>query len=145
MELAEKCEKVLKMQNEYDEKYLPPISSKTHEYFQCNDRHPSQKSIVASERIHHNTSASNVISNIPNRERVSHSKIEDDCNQDILNKNEMQPNEINGVFFAKPINITADVDQKEDTTKHLVDTKTNEEIQARYECSGLSNNSTFLQ
>ena len=130
MELAEKCKKVLKMQNEYDEKYLPSVSSETPEHLTCNDRHHVPKSIDNSEVNFHNKDTSNYISNIPTSERVSKSK--DAWNQAIWNEHEIQSKEINGVFFAKPINVTADEDQKEDITKYFADKKMNEEIQARY-------------
>ena len=132
MELAEKCEKVLKLQNEFDEKYLPSIPSKTHEHLEYNDGHPGPRTNDNPARNLYNNGTSNYIYNVPTSERVSNSRIEEDRNQSIWDESEIKSKEINGVFFAKPINITADVDQKEDITKYFVDEKMNEETQARY-------------
>ena len=130
-EIAEKCNKVLELQNRFNKKYLQSndtplqqIAEKDcHKSHNHENNHLAPSKIFPTKILRNGSSASPMNQSIPSQ--GSNGKPSTDLESDKL-----QTCSANGLFFARPINICSDYDyDKEAQDKKAVDPLTAENVE----------------
>ena len=131
-ELAEKCERVLKMQNEYDQKHLPSNISKSYKAVEHNDmcsiENPPIKTSLEDKKFSH---SSPFCPNRPQNDNLFLDRRDNDGNRGDGIECGMLSEEVNGVFYAQPINVISNAGSQEILTENL-DKRTVEKSTSRY-------------
>ena len=124
-DLAEKCEKVLKMQNDYEEKIFSSTSSKPllmdEKFANTASCGPLTRRLLPTDASNNTRNGLNAPPN--KRTNSNYKETNDKHNLNIIEKSEIEkePKSIDGVFYASPINITEDLFNKTEENQDRYD------------------------
>ena len=134
-ELAEKCNKALEMQNKYEHKYMSDITSDFNPPLKDENNKPSleERNQCFTSHEYSDICKNSLSIKNPKDEIQSTSRKNEYHIQHNSGDAKIPPSEINGVFFARPVNVVSDSGPNEGHDNNCNNTEVGLQ-QSRYLC-----------